>query len=64
MRKLLHWRSLAIGIGAGAIVGAAVRWLTGLPFWAAFGLVLVGMFINGVIAEIEDNRHGGFNNPG
>ena len=43
---------------------ALVLWkLSGMPFWAAFAIALVGILINGAVAEVEDNQPGGFNNP-
>jgi hypothetical protein len=63
MGRLIHWPSLAIALSFAAAVGGAVRWVTGLSFWAAFGLVIIGMIVNGFIATWEDHRPGGFNNP-
>lgn len=47
---------------AALIAWGLSRW-TSLPFFGAFALVAGSMFINGVIAEREDNVPGGFNDP-
>ena len=59
----MHWPSFFIGLSIAAAVGLVVKWLFGLPFWAAFGLAVFGMVVNGFLAEWEDNQPGGFNNP-
>ena len=52
-----------IGLSIAALVGWAVSHFSGLGFWPAFAIVVVSMFINGIVAEAEDNEPGGFNNP-
>ncbi|MEJ1973130.1 MAG: hypothetical protein WDM96_11925 [Lacunisphaera sp.] len=46
-----------------ALIAWALSHWTSLPFWGAFAIVAGSMFINGIIAEHEDNAPGGFNNP-
>lgn len=38
-------------------------WLLDLPFLYGAAVFAVALFLNGVLAEIEDNEPGGFNNP-
>jgi hypothetical protein len=52
-----------IGLSAVALIALAMAHWTSLPFWAAFLIVVVGMVVNGIVAEHEDNAPGGFNNP-
>jgi hypothetical protein len=52
-----------IGLSAAALVAWGISHWTGFSFWGAFAVIIVSMFINGVIAEHEDNAPGGFNNP-
>lgn len=63
MKKFIDWRMALTGIAIAAVSGFGVNWLFGLPFWAGFLLVAFGMVANGIIAEIEDDGPGGFNDP-
>ena len=36
---------------------------SGMPLWGAVLIVVVALIGNGLLAEWEDNRPGGFNNP-
>ena len=63
MIKRLDPKYTAIGLMIAAIIGALITWLSKLPFWASFMIVVVAMVLNGILAEYEDNLPGGFNNP-
>ena len=52
-----------VGVVFAALVAWGVDHWTGLGFWGSFAIVIVSMLINGIIAEVEDNQPGGFNNP-
>jgi NAD/NADP transhydrogenase alpha subunit len=51
------------GLGIAAAIGFIISALSNLPFWAATIIVAVAMFLNGLLAQYEDNLPGGFNNP-
>jgi hypothetical protein len=63
MNKRFNIKYITIGLAIAAIIGALTSWISGLPFWASFAIVLFAMILNGVLAEHEDNLPGGFNNP-
>jgi hypothetical protein len=46
-----------------ALGGALGTWLFEIPFLYGAGIFAVCLFLNGELAEIEDNEPGGFNNP-
>jgi hypothetical protein len=52
-----------IGLSVAALIAWAISHWTSFPFWGAFAIVIGALVINGIIAEIEDNAPGGFNNP-
>lgn len=62
-RRLIHWPALAIF--AAVVVGAA--WLFtggfGPGFWVAVGVIAVAILVNGLVAAVEDELPGGYNNP-
>ncbi len=45
------------------IVVAGISYFFGVGYWIAFAMVVGAIMINGVIATIEDDLPGGFNNP-
>ncbi len=47
-----------------AVGGTLLAWLSGMPIWGGAVIVAVALFVNAVIAEVEDSASGGFNNPG
>jgi hypothetical protein len=40
-----------------------MRAMSRMPYWACLAIVVGSMVVNGWLAEWEDNRPGGFNNP-
>lgn len=52
-----------IGGSAAALAAWGVSRFVGLSFWAALVAIAIAMFINGLMADAEDNAPGGFNNP-
>src|SRR3546814_10530991 len=64
MKKLIHWPSLLIGLGVAALIAVLVNACTALGFWPIFVIVVVAILVNGVVATVEDEMPGGFNNPG
>ncbi len=63
MRKLIHWPSLLIGASAAALIALLVSAFTTLGFWPVFVIVVIAVLVNGVVATVEDEMPGGFNNP-
>jgi hypothetical protein len=43
--------------------GYLMTWLSGMPLWAGFSITAVSLFINAVIADVEDKEPGAFLNP-
>ena len=52
-----------MGLVLAVAIGFAVNWLFGLSLWITVPLTLLALILNGLLAEWEDNRPGGFNNP-
>ena len=46
-----------------ALLAAAISAASGLKFWWAFLIVAGAVLINGLVATLEDDLPGGFNNP-
>jgi hypothetical protein len=42
--------------------GALIVWWSGMPFLGGVAIVAAALFVNGVVAEIEDNAPGSFLN--
>ncbi|HMZ56663.1 MAG TPA: hypothetical protein PLT48_17565 [Nitrospira sp.] len=63
MKKLIHWPSLLIGLGAATLIALLVSAFSSLAFWPVFVIVVVAVLVNGVVATVEDEMPGGFNNP-
>jgi phosphatidylglycerophosphate synthase len=47
-----------------ALIAAAFSALSGLPYWWAFLILAGAILVNGLVATLEDDLPGGFNNPG
>lgn len=63
MKYPINFKYTLLGLGIAATIGFIISAFSNLPFWAAFIIVAVAMFLNGLLAEYEDNLPGGFNNP-
>jgi len=59
----VHKRLSLVALAITALVALLVHLLLHISFWIAWGFTLLGLLINGIVATIEDNRPGGFNNP-
>jgi len=46
-----------------AALAALLALFAGMPFWVAFAIAVAALLVNGLVAEIEDRRPGGFLNP-
>lgn len=53
-----------IAIAVNAVIAGVISYFADIPFFAIFALCVVAMFLNGLLAEFEDNRPGGFNYTG
>ena len=63
-RKTIFQPSLlAAFIAICVAFSSLLAWLSGLPFWGAFLIVVGSLVVNGVVAEIDDRVPGGFLNP-
>jgi hypothetical protein len=57
-------RAIYIGfIGFVALFVVLFAWFSGLPYWASALIVVAAILVNGLVARIEDDLPGGFNNP-
>jgi len=44
-------------------LGGLFSWLSGMPLWGGMLLVAGGLYVNSLVADIEDEGPGGFLNP-
>ncbi len=63
MKKIIDLKYTVIGLVMAGVIGYLFSLFTKLSFWFAFGLVVLSMVANGLLAGYEDNLPGGFNNP-
>jgi len=63
MKKFLHWPSLIGFAGISGAVGAALHYFGGICFWYGVAIGAGALLVNGIIATVEDDMPGGFNNP-
>jgi hypothetical protein len=63
MKKLIHWPSFLGFAGVSALAGAALHYFAGLSFWYAVAIGAGALLLNGIVATVEDESPGGFNNP-
>jgi hypothetical protein len=62
-RSVVNWRIFALTVSVASLLAwISNEWL-GLGFWWALAIILVAILINGVVAAVEDELPGGFNNP-
>ncbi|WP_371186146.1 hypothetical protein [Thalassotalea maritima] len=54
---------LFITIAIASVIAGIISYFANFNFWIVLLITLVGMFVNGIVAEVEDNMPGGFNNP-
>ncbi len=63
MKLWMKWvviLTLVIGVCVFAVVGKV--WF-GLNIWVAVGMAILAVFLTGIVATVEDEAPGGFNNP-
>lgn len=53
-----------MAIAISAIVAAGLRWLSGMPLWICWLIVIGAISVNGLLATWEDKRPRGFDEPG
>ena len=62
-KRKVDWRIFGYSTSVCAIIAALLaKWLR-LSFWIVFPIVVLGLFINGLLATWEDEQPGGFCNP-
>lgn len=44
-------------------LGGLLSWLSGMPLWGGMLIVAGALFLNSMVADIEDEAPGGFQNP-
>ena len=63
MKRIIDWRIFSVSLSVAALLALGLHAVSGLNLWICFGLVVVAMLVNGIIATIEDEMPGGFHNP-
>ena len=63
VKRFIDWRVFLFVLTVASLIAAGLHAWTSLNFWACLELVVFGILINGIIATIEDDMPGGFNNP-
>jgi hypothetical protein len=59
----MSWKLFLVWAAIVIIVAGAASYLIGIGFWPAAAIVAAALVINGIVAEFEDRRPGGFLNP-
>jgi hypothetical protein len=49
-------RSAAIGLTVAGTAAWGLSWLSELPFWAAFLIMVLALLFTGFVAEVEDRN--------
>jgi hypothetical protein len=63
MTNLIAWRVFVPTLVVLAGLAFVASWLLEVPLLPAFVLVIAAVLVNGLVATIEDDLPGGFNNP-
>ena len=63
MKRIIEWRIFLVSMSVAALLALGLHAVYRMNFWICFGVVIVGMAVNGIIATVEDEMPGGFNNP-
>jgi hypothetical protein len=63
MKKLVEWRVFLPTIAVLAAVALGASYLLGFSFLPVFVLTVAAVLVNGLLATLEDDLPGGFNNP-
>lgn len=63
MKLEWNWRIFCISMTVASLLALALHAVSGLNFWMCLVMVVVGMVVSGIIAEIVDREPGGFLNP-
>ena len=63
MKKIVHWPIFFISISIVSVLAFGVSYFFSFSYWLAFAVIFAAMLINGIVATIEDELPGGFNNP-
>lgn len=63
MKKFVDLRLTFLMLAVVGIIAFVISYFTSLSFWIIFGITVVAILINGLVAIREDEVSGGFNNP-
>ena len=63
MKNLVEWRVFLPTIAVLAAIAFGASYLLSLSFLPAFVLTAAAVLVNGLLATLEDDLPGGFNNP-
>jgi hypothetical protein len=63
MKRFIDWRIFFSVMAVAGLLAFGLHAWSHVNFWACLAIVVVAILLNGVIAMIEDEMPGGFNNP-
>jgi hypothetical protein len=63
MKRFIDWRIFIIMMAVASLLAFGLHAWIHLNFWVCLEIVVVGILLNGIIATLEDEMPGGFNNP-
>jgi hypothetical protein len=63
MKPRIHWPAFTASTGIALGIAGLLHWLAALSFWVSFAIAWAAVLVNGLIATVEDESPGGFNNP-
>jgi hypothetical protein len=63
MKRIVDWRVFVPTVTVAALIAWAINSWMGVPFWVSLLMVVGAIVANGILALVEDEMPGGFNNP-
>lgn len=63
MKRFVDWKIFGVTVSVAALLAWALHAWLDVGFWVSLGIVLAAILVNGIVALVEDEMPGGFNNP-
>ena len=63
LKRAVHRPMFYASLGLIALVAAAISFFSGINFLITVPIIVIAMFVNAMVMDIEDNAPGGFLNP-
>jgi hypothetical protein len=63
LNQIIHWPRFLLGLAVAMALALVAFWLGGVGFWVALTIGVCATLVNGILATIEDQLPGGFENP-